>query len=355
MDIFNLNNDDFIAQSAKKVRSFDDNIYDPDVNKGQNGVYKSVIRFIPWLGAQNVNDIRYKKYTVKLVNPLTGERMFIDDPSTIGASSVFWNLETRLKKLKDEEPELHKEIDKNFNRFYKYFSLIYIKRDDQQPDLVGKIKVFPHGFKIWQLAENLINPPDADLGTTTTVNPYDLINGRDFIYVAKKQSSFGRDFSGCKFVDQNSPLIVKTPKGNDVACSSDPKVQESFKNFLAQHSPNLSQYFFKEWTEADYVKVVSFLKAAITSKQILDEAFASCRDPKIKGIYEESFKKGAPAQAQTSAKKATVPVASNLNDLEGDLNFTSAPAASKGSADLEFDAPAANASADEDMSIFDDL
>lgn len=349
MDIFNLNNDDFIAQSTKKVRAFDDNIYDPDINKGVNGVYKSVIRFLPWLGAKTVDDIRYKKYTVKLVNPLTKERLFIDDPSTIGQSSIFWNLETRLKKLKTEEPELHKEIEQNFSRFYKYFSLVYIKRDDQQKELEGKIKVFPHGFKIWKMVEELINPQDADLGTTERINPYDLINGRDFIYVAKKQSSFGRDFDSCKFVGQNSPLIVKTPSGKEAVCSKDPAVQASFRKFLEEKSPNLGDYFFKEWSDADYVKVVDFLKAAITSKQILDEAFSTCRDEKIKAIYYESFKKATPA----TAKKAAAPAASSLSDLEDELNFggPSTPAKSTPAPeadDFAFDAGTSN-SADDDM------
>jgi hypothetical protein len=353
LDIFNLSSDEFIAQSAKKVRVSDENIYDPDVTKAPNGVYKAVLRFIPWFGAKSVDEIRYKKYTVKLTNPLTNEKFFIDDPSTVGSSSVFWNLESRLKKLEKEEPELHKQLIANFSRFYKYFSLVYIKKDPQNPHLEGQIKVFPYGFKIWKLGEDLINPQDAELGTAVKCNPFDMVNGRDFIFVAKKKNQQWRDFDSCKFVPENSALIVKAPNGNEVSCTADIETQKKFRAFLEKNSPDLSNYFFKEWKDADYFRAVDFLKAAIPAKSILDEAFAQCRDQKIKDAYANSAK----AVAQKSAK---TPQASSLDDLESDLTFGGSPAMAAsvptGSvSDLEFDAPSTTVSAKPAASIDDDM
>lgn len=352
MDIFNLNSDDFIAQSAKKVRATDENLYDPDPSSAKNGKYQAIIRLIPWFGAKSVDEIRYKKYGVTITNPITKEKLFIDDPSTIGASSVFWNLETIIKQLEKTEPDLHKQLSTNFSRFYKYFSLAYIKKDPQNPELEGKIKVFPHGYKIWKMGEDLINPADAELGTTAKVNPYDLVNGRDLILIVSKKSinSKWRDFDSCKFHDVNSPLIVKTPKGAEVACTNDAVVKEKFMDFLQKNSPDLSAYFFKPWSDADYVKVVEFLRAAIPSKALLDQAFSKCRDAKIVEAYEKSFSN---AKVGTGAGKS-VPT-TNLLDTDDELNFGSTKSnVTAATTDVDFEAPSTNASA-KSQAIDDDM
>lgn len=352
MDIFNLNSDDFIAQSAKKVRASDENLYDPDPSTAKNGSYQAVVRLIPWFGAKSIDDIRYKKYGVSITNPLTKEKLFLDDPSTIGESSVFWNLETIIKGLEKSEPELFKQLNANFSRFYKFYSLAYIKKDPQKPELEGKIKVFPHGFKIWKMGEELINPTDSALGLNERVNPYDMVNGRDLILIVSKKSvnAKWRDFDSCRFHNVNSPLIVKTPKGAEVACTSDPVVQEKFKEFLEKNSPNLSNYFFKPWAETDYAKAVEFLRAAIPSKQILDQAFEKCREPKIKAAYEASFQK------KSGSVAGAVPTTS-LGDLEGDLTFgTSTKTTAKpATADVDFDQPASVTTAKTNVAIDDDM
>lgn len=352
MDIFNLNSDDFIAQSAKKVRATDENLYDPDPTNAKNGTYQAVIRLIPWFGAKSVDELRYKKYGVSITNPLTKEKLFLDDPSTIGESSVFWNIETIIKGLEKNEPELFKQLNANFSRFYKFFSLAYIKKDPQKPDLEGKIKVFPHGYKVWKLGEDLINPVDSELGMTERVNPYDMVNGRDLILVVSKKSvnSKWRDFDSCKYHPINSPLIVKTPKGAEVACTNDPVVREKFKKFLEENSPNLSNYFFKPWADTDYAKAVEFLRAAIPSKQILDQAFEKCREPKIKAAYEQALTK------KTGKVTSAVPQTSLIDLEEGGLDFSSnKPASQPASADVDFDQPTTSGKKTAPLSDDDDM
>lgn len=351
MDIFNLNADDFISQSTQKVRNIDENIFDPDVAQGQNGVYKAVLRFIPWHGATKIEEIMYKKYMVKLVNPLTKERFWVDDPSTIGKSSIFWTLDTKLKALEKEEPELVKEIRANFTRNYKYFSLVYIKKDPQNPQLEGKIKVFPFGYQIYNLIDQQLNPQDADLGGAQKVNPFSLLTGKDFVYVAKKKTQFWRDFSGCKFMDQVSPLIIKTPAGKEVAITNDAKIQASFKDFLVKNSPDLGSYFFKEWNNETYAKSIDFLRAAI-SKPILDDAMANCRDTVITGLYKNS----APATSQRQAPVAA-PKASGLGDLDDELDFNPTTTSAAPSLDEDmFATPSTSTStAADDDDMFADL
>lgn len=301
MDIFNLNTEDFITQSkANAVKNTDDNIFDPDVSQGQNGVYKAVLRFIPFHGATSAKEMKYQRYSVKVTNPLTKERFYADDPSTIGLSSIFWTLDTKLKALKMEEPELESNIRKSFSRNYKYYALALIKKDPQNPSNEGKIKVVPFGYQINQMFDQQVNPQDAELGISEKCNPFDLLNGKDFVYVAKKKTEFWRDFSACKFMDVKSPLIIKNSAGKELAFSSDTKVQAKFKEYLVANSPDLSQYFFKEWTPETYTKAAEALRAAFPST-ILETAFELCRDTAMVEAYQAS-KKGSGTQVNNASR-----------------------------------------------------
>jgi hypothetical protein len=310
-DLFNLNPDDFSGKAASQARKVDENVYNPGPDQGQNGVYKSVIRFVPWVGDPTKS--KYKKYAAKLVNPLTNERLIIDCPSTIGKSSILWSLDLELRKLANEEPEVVKEIQKYFNRYYNYYSLVYIKRDPQAPTLEGSIKVYSYGYTIDNLIQQEINP-EAELGIVGKVNPFSLTEGKDFVLVVKRKTKAWRDFSASKFMNEVSPLIVKSPNGKEVSVNEDPRVRQFIGEYLKQNSPNIEQYHYKEWNDSDYEKVAEFIKAIVPYKQIIDNLVGGLKDEKMKALFTNS----APAKS----KMTQAP-------LGEDLEFTPAPAKSQ--------------------------
>jgi hypothetical protein len=308
-DLFNLNPDDFSGKAASQARKVDENVYNPGPDQGQNGVYKSIIRFVPW--AADPTKSKYKKYAAKLVNPLTNERLIIDCPSTIGQSSVLWSLDLELRKLANEEPEVVKEIQKYFNRYYNYYSPVYIKRDPQQPHLEGKIKVYSYGYTIDNLIQQEINP-EAELITVNKVNPFSLTEGKDFVLVVKRKTKAWRDFSASKFMNEVSPLIVKHPtKGTDIAINEDPKVRQFITEFLKSNTPDMTPYHYKEWTDSDYVKVAEFIKAIVPYKQIIDTLVSGMKDEKMKSLF-------------TNSGSNRSMIKSNLSMGE-DIEFTPAP------------------------------
>lgn len=278
-DLFNLNINSF---SGKKSKQQDENLYNPGPDQGQNGIYKSVIRFIPW--AQDPDNSKYRKYSAKLVNPLTNERLYIDCPSTLGKPSILWSLDTILKDLKTTEPSVHEEISKYFSRSYNYYSPVYIKKDPQNPTLEGKIKIFPYGYTIDNMIQQEIEP-EAELVTTQKINPFSLTEGKDFVLVIKRKTKSWRDFSSAKFINEVSPLIITTG-GKEIAVSaSSPKIMEFTKNFLTENTPDMSQYFFKPWAESDYAKVAEFIKAIIPYKQIIETLVSGLKDEKMKTYF----------------------------------------------------------------------
>lgn len=357
MDIFNLSADDFISQSTQKVRVTDENIFDPDVSQGTNGVYKAILRFIPWHAATKPEEVKYQKYNVKITNPLTKEKFFVDDPSTVGRSSIFWTLDTKLKALKLEEPEMEAQLRKNFSRNYKYYALAYIKKDPQNPSDEGKIKIVPMGYQINNLFEQQLNPQDADLGVSAKVNPFDMLNGKDFVYVAKKKTEFWRDFSSCKFMDQTSPFIITTPAGKQVPFTNDPKTIEQFKKFLVANSPDLSQYFFKEWTPETYKKSVEFLKAAFPAV-ILNPAMEACRDTLLTAAFKQTPSETAysgldedldfvPSAPKPTAKSKA---ATEAESIDSDLNdLLDEPVAKKAATKKVKEEPVLTTEDDDDM------
>jgi hypothetical protein len=279
-DLFNLNPDDFTGKTGG-TRKVDENLYNPGPDQGQNGIYKAIIRFVPW--PENPKLSKYKKYSAKLINPLTNEKLFVDCPSTTGAPSILWSLDTELKNLKDSEPEVHKEISKYFNRYYNFFSCIYIKRDPQFPALEGKIKVYSFGYGIDNLIQQELHP-ESELVSVQSINPYSLTNGKDFVLVVKRKTKSWRDYSSSKFMSEVSPLII-SHQGKEIPVSTDPKVAKFATEFLKANAPDLSPYFLKTWTDEEYVKIAEFIKAIVPYKQIIDNLVAGLKDEKMKSLF----------------------------------------------------------------------
>ena len=341
MDLFNLNTEDFTAPKAGTARKVDENIYNPGPDQAQNGVYRSVIRFLPWVGDPSKS--KYKKYYVRLTNPLTNERFTVDCPSSIGKPSILWTLDLELRKLKNEEPEIVKEIEKYFMRAYNYYSLVYIKKDPQFPNLEGQIKVYSYGYNIDNLIQQELNP-EAELINIKKINPFSMLEGKDMVLVVKRKTKAWRDYSSSKFMAETSPLILKLDNGKELPVSNDEKVRNYVQGFLEKNSPDLSQYFYKEWSDSDYEKVAEFVKAIIPHKSILDTVLASTRDEKIKQYFSATKK----------------PAAKSFDELDLDAAISSSPKPTQSTAkapsfdavdDMPFPEPAKKSS----TSDFDDI
>jgi gp32 DNA binding protein like len=322
-DLFNLNADDFTGKAASSARFVDENMYNPGPDQGQNGIYKSVMRFIPWVGDPSKS--KYKKYAAKLVNPLTGERIVVDCPSTNGKSSILWSLDLELKKLKNEEPSIVEEIQKNFNRYYNYYSCVYIKKDPQFPTMEGKIKVYSYGYTIDNLIQQEINP-ESELVTTQKINPFSLTQGKDFVLVIKRKTKAWRDFSASKFMSEVSPLII-THNGQEIPVTSDPKVMQFVTEYFKKNSPDLSQYFYKEWTDHEYEQVAEYIKAIVPYKQLIDNLVTNTKDERMKKHFTRTnpvSRTSAPAgESLDFIPSSGGQTKSTSLSLDDDMNFGS--------------------------------
>lgn len=222
--------------------------YKVSYKDGKNGVYKSVIRFIPnyadpskCIMGKNVSFVK---------NPTTQKGMYVDDPRSIGEFSPVTDM---FFKLRNTGIAAYQDYAKTYlGSKQQYASLVQIVSDEQHPELVGQIKVFVYGKKIWEKLHNEEYPQGAGQG----INPFHPIYGRKFSVVCVESAGFP-NYDQSNFYDERN--------GNQILPSGmwyiDPKDPEHFQvcdentdgdvlmEYLKANSPDLSKYDYHEWTE----------------------------------------------------------------------------------------------------------
>lgn len=338
-DFFDLPEETFSKQRQASSKRTDPNVYDPDPN-AYNGSYKSVFRLVPYIFDKTKS--KYTKYTAKFWNPLTKESLVIDCPSNVEKPSILWTMESVLRSLKKEEPELAEDISSRFSRWNTHHSAVYIKKDPQRPDLEGTIKIFKFRNQIDQLIDQLVNPEELDgLSTSKKINPYHLLEGKDLLCVVGKKTQQFRDWSKCKFMDEVTPLVFKVGD-TQVQVKNEEKSVKLVNEFLTKNTPKMDEYFHQDWTDETFDKVAQAIIATVPQKEILEMILERSKDTKMNELVRSKMKGG----------KATKPAAS-VND---DLDFTSSPSSvTPASNNIENEAVASNDSDDEYDSLFKDL
>lgn len=295
-DIFNLSAESLITPQKKGGGE----IYSPSADKGRDGIYKALIRFLP--NVRNADKSKMKKSYYWLEDPVTGESYSVDCPATVGKKSIladtFW-------KLKKSQSARDQELAEKFSRNDNWYSLVQIVKDPNAPDLEGKIMVFKFGVKINQKIEALLQP-EFGVGT----NPYDLFEGKLFaLHIVKKQKWNNYDL--CEFVGDKTPLVLD---GQPIQKTKEDmaKVVE----WLKTNSPELEKYDYREWTDETTEKVLTTIRNIVPDGRVVEQIL-------------QGSKVGAKPAANTNAASNTGTAAeakpqTNFDDLMGG-NSTAQP------------------------------
>ena len=219
-------------------------IYKVSHKDGKNGIYQSIVRFIPWV--KNPARCIVDKQVSWVKNPVSGKGMYIDDPRSIGEFSPVTDMFFQFYNTKSDQ-----FIDfakKNLSSKLQYASLVQIIKDDQHPELVGQIKVFVYGKKIWQMLYDEEHPTD---GVTMPNNPFHPIDGRHFFIKCCEKSGFN-NFDQCKFLqrDNNTSSAMWIPGADGMWHPIDVNTDQNLVvEYLQTNSPDLSKYDYQPWTE----------------------------------------------------------------------------------------------------------
>jgi hypothetical protein len=299
----------------------DPDLFNPNPGKTQTGTYKAIIRFLPWF--KNPKESKLKKHCAILTNPISGEKFVVDCPSSDGKSSILWTIDNLLRKKEKEEEDIEvvKEIKKYFNRYYNYFTPIYISKDPQVKENEDKILIYSYGYTIDQMLAKLRHPESLDDPGAEKVlgpDPFSLTDGKDFLLVVKKKNKFGKDYAASKFLDGETTAFTFKVNGKSHICKKHANAEDNKKEnklileFLKANTPNLEKYAYKPWDEATYHKVAAYIKAIIPYQGFMEEVLSDLRDEKMVEIMRElianSAKKRPAAQTQGQTKKPAATV-----------------------------------------------
>lgn len=344
-DFFDLPSENFVKSQSSGGRSVDTNIYNPDPDSF-GGSYKSVFRLLPYIFDNDGNytkDGKYTKYSAKFWNPLTKESLYVDCPSNVDKPSILWDLERVIRSLREEEPELHEQYNSQFSRWHSHYSPVYIKKDPQRPELEGTVKLFKFSAQINNLIEAQINPEEDELlGSVSSVNPYNLLDGKDFVCIVSKKTRQFRDWSKCKFMDESAPLMYKIGE-NSVVIENSEKSAKLIHEFLKKNTPAIDDYKHKEWDSETKNKVAEAIITLLSNKSVLNMLLEQSRDNEMKSLIKS--KTSTSTGSSSSSNKESDP-------LDDDLEFKSS------NSNKLADEPAVeNESSEKDEydSLFDDM
>lgn len=301
-------------------------IYKPKTDSGKEGVYKSVIRFIPWY--KNKQKSIVQKWAAWLVDPMTNQGKTVDCPSSVGKPSDLFKMWKKLRDSEDVEKQAQAE---RFSRRMNCYSLVQILKDDNAPELVGKIMVFKYGKKFKDMIESEINP---EIGSPR--DPFNLLTGRRFIIHLKKSGKWD-DVTSSRFDGEPYPFLQIDGKKVDVSeAMKSPEQKKMIAEWLENNSPNLEDFEFKDWNEetTDFVNnIIRFVETGGASAgSIIEDVYneASSSKPKrstvpnqkvtsIADILDDDI---APAKTSSKASSQKAQDSSDNIDLIDDLDLS---------------------------------
>lgn len=296
-DIFNLDANDFV----EKTETRESELYKPDPKKGKDNVYKSLIRFVPF--HKDPKKSKVKKYSYWLTDPLTSDSFSVDCPSSINQKSV---LQDTFWKLKKSPSVSEQKLSDKFKRRENYYALVQILKDDQDPSLVGKIKVMKFGQKLNNIIQGELQPEYGK-----PYNPFDPFKGRVMALTVSIVAGYN-NYDTSKFVGDENPLMLD---GKPI--EQTPEAMSKFVEFLKTSSPDLSNYDYKEWTDETRDKVKSVIENTVPTMRTTESIQREASKP-------SNISVAATAQAGVAAVEAEKKIESldDLNlDLDADTDF----------------------------------
>lgn len=274
-----LQNDEIDSSNA------DPDYYRPAINhkNAKDRTYKGRGRFVPNVLDRNVQKIT--KYIFCL--PVAGDetsKFYVDTPE--GEASKKNIVTQAFFALKDHESVTYQQIAKDhFSRKMYHWMLYLIMNDQQEPDLVGKVKILRFGKKIDEKIEYEANP-DASVQKTSEIAVHDPFEGKDLIlYINEITNDRGQkmtSYTQSKFDDLSAISLDGGKTRLD-------KTQENMKlifEFLKENSPDLTKAAHKAWTEEEEEKIIKTVQYLVDDDTLFNQIY--------KKAYGKNFFTAAP-------------------------------------------------------------
>lgn len=256
-DLFNMDDSMGMGFLDKKSNS-NDGIYRPNLKnaKDKKKGYRAVLRFLPNFTAEGklgefqiTKLVHYANFTE--YPDLNG---YYDSMRSFGKGEkcelydTFW-------AMKNSKSVVLQEKAKQIAYTTKYYSYVQVIEDENQPEMEGKIMIFPFGKKI---KDKIAQEYSGEI-TGEKCNVYDIANGKDFVLILKEvggfpnydSSTFRPEISAIKINGKEVP-VVEDANGKR---SINAKFQEHVKTYLLKRDKNLEDFAPQRWSEVQRGKV----------------------------------------------------------------------------------------------------
>jgi hypothetical protein len=271
--IFNQTED----QIANESDSFEKNpdFYSPSLRDKnvKNGIYTSRIRFLPDIINKGKN--RIMKYIYYLPDPNDPDKNFyVDCPSNFGGPKAKSNIITQaFFECKGSNNAVLRDLKRTFTRKTYWWSLAQIMIDEQDPEQVGKIKIFRFGKQVNQKIQTLLDGNEKL--KKSGINVFDLLKGKDFmLYIAEGYDDNGRKMTTYQqsyFDDEITPISLD---GGDTRINpKDQSDQKRVIEYLKSNTPDISQIYPKEWDQQLEEKIIESVKTTIADDMVFNRIY----------------------------------------------------------------------------------
>lgn len=219
--------------------------YSPNPKDATGGVYSATIRFLPRI--ENIN----KPYVNKFGHYLSDEdgNFYVDAKTDKSEKDIisetffkFYNSKNAVEKAKAEK----------FKRTQICVANILIVKDEQHPELVGKVMPFRFGKVINDMIQVCLNDYYDD--NEDGFNPFDPIEGHNFNLKVTIKSGYN-NYDQSKFSNKESVLSVEGVDADDT---------DALVEWCNENIPSLNDFEPKAWTNEEETRIKALIKSETT-------------------------------------------------------------------------------------------
>ena len=296
---------DIISVSVKDLDTGDrptpsSDLYTPKPDQGQDGTYRSLIRFLP--NVKNPRKPFVRKY-VYWLEDRDGNGFYVDSPSTVGDKCAVQDM---FFKLRNSESAVDKKMSEGLKRREVFYALVQIVKDPQNRDLEGQVKIMKFGYKIKTKIDEELNPQFDE--PTQVFDPFE---GKNFELVISKKGGYP-NYDSSKFQGSRSAMTI-----NGESVTADDAGRTAILDYI-KDAPELANFDYRPWNDEQRTKVMGVLSQFSNPGASIETVTQSVSTPEPKKAEAAATK--VTETAATTATETKTEDSSKGDDFDDFIN-----------------------------------
>ena len=275
-------------------------LYTPKPDQGQDGTYRSLIRFLP--NVKNPRKPFVRKY-VYWLEDRDGNGFYVDSPSTVGDKCAVQDM---FFKLRNSESAVDKKMSEGLKRREVFYALVQIVKDPQNRDLEGQVKIMKFGYKIKTKIDEELNPQFDE--PTQVFDPFE---GKNFELVISKKGGYP-NYDSSKFQGSRSAMTI-----NGESVTADDAGRTAILDYI-KDAPELANFDYRRWNDEQRTKVMGVLSQFSNPGASIETVTQSVSTPEPKKAEAAATK--VTETAATTATETKTEDSSKGDDFDDFIN-----------------------------------